>query len=73
MFNENQSYSQIRVKEKGESTKAPLTITDSKTLSSKKSPVEKATSFPQSEWIILHLQRIWRLNRRVWGLNNETK
>lgn len=36
MFNEKKSYSQVRMKEKGESTKAPFMIIDSKALSSKK-------------------------------------
>lgn len=73
MFNENKSCRQIKMKEKGKSTKAPFLITVSNSLSSKKRLVEKATSFPQSERTTLPLQRIWAINRRVWGPSTENK
>lgn len=58
MFNENKNYSQVRMKEKGKSTKAPFMVTDSSTLSSSERPVEKAASFPLSALFSLPLQRI---------------
>lgn len=49
MFNENKNYSQVRMKEKGKSTKAPFMIIGSNTLPSKKRPEEKTTSFQSTE------------------------